>query len=76
MNLKRDLPHIPFVADFWSFADAGAALANLLVNYESAAKYDRLKYIETEGTTVDWRVEKMKLSKDQYLRQLSGSDLR
>ena len=24
------------------------------------AKYDRLKYIETEGTTVDWRVEKMK----------------
>ena len=65
MNLKRDLPHIPFVADFWSFADAGAALANLHVNYESAAKYDRLKYIETEGTTVDWRVEKMKLSKDK-----------
>ena len=65
MNLKRDLPHIPFVADFWSFADAGAALANLHANYESAAKYDRLKYIETEGTTVDWRVEKMKLSKDK-----------
>ena len=65
MNLKRDLPHIPFVADFWSFADAGAALANLHVNYESAPKYDRLKYIETEGTTVDWRVEKMKLSKDK-----------
>ena len=65
MNLKRDLPHIPFVADFWSFADAGAALANLHVNYESAAKYDRLTYIETEGTTVDWRVEKMKLSKDK-----------
>ena len=32
MNLKRDLPHIPFVAEnFWSFADAGAALANLHV---------------------------------------------
>ena len=65
MNLKRDLPHIPFAEDFWGFANAGVALADLHVNYESAAKYDRLKYIETEGTTVDWRVEKMKLSKDK-----------
>ena len=65
MNLKRDLPHIPFAEDFWGFANAGAALADLHVNYESVPKYDRLKYIETEGTTVDWRVEKMKLSKDK-----------
>ncbi len=65
MNLKRDLPHIPFAKDFWGFATAGAALADLHVNYESAPKYDGLKYIETEGMTVDWRVEKMKLSKDK-----------
>ena len=65
MNLKRDLPHIPFAEDFWGFANAGAQLADLHVNYESVPKYDRLKYIETEGTTVDWRVEKMKLSKDK-----------
>ena len=65
MNLKRDLPHIPFAEDFWGFATAGAALADLHINYESVPKYDKLKYIETPGMTVDWRVEKMKLSKDK-----------
>ena len=65
MNLKRDLPHIPFAEDFWGFATAGTALADLHVNYESAPKYDGLKYIETPGMRVDWRVEKMKLSKDK-----------
>ena len=65
MNLKRDLPHIPLTEDFWGFANAGAALADLHVNYESVPKYDKLKYIETPGMTVDWRVEKMKLSKDK-----------
>ena len=64
-NLKRDLPHIPFVEDFWGFSKAGAALADLHVNYESIPKYSGLKYIEIEGATVDWRVEKMKLSKDK-----------
>ena len=34
-NLKRDLPHIPFAKDFWGFAEAGARLADLHVNYES-----------------------------------------
>ncbi len=43
----------------------GAALADLHVNYESAPKYDGLKYIETPGMTVDWWVEKMRLSKDK-----------
>ncbi len=65
MNLKRDLPHIPFAEDFWGFATAGEALADIHVNYESAPKYDELKYIETPGMRVDWRVEKMKLSKDK-----------
>ena len=65
MNLKRDLPHIPFAEDFWGFANAGAALADLHVNYESAPKYDGLKYIETPGMPVDWQVEKMKLFKDK-----------
>ena len=65
MNLKRDLPHIPFAGDFWGFAKAGAALADLHVHYESVRKYNGLKYIETEGMPIDWRVEKMKLSKDK-----------
>ena len=64
-NLKRDLPHIPFAEDFWGFAKAGAELADLHINYESAPKYDRLGYIETPGMPVDWRVERMKFSKDK-----------
>ena len=64
-NLKRDLPHIPFAEDFWGFANAGTALADLHVNYESVPKYDKLKHIETPGMPIDWRVEKMKLSKDK-----------
>ena len=63
-NLKRNLPHIPFAEDFYGFADAGAELAKLHVNYESAPKYDGLRYI-VPGASIDWRVEKMKLSKNK-----------
>lgn len=51
--------------DFWGFAKAGAELADLHVNYESVPKYEGVRYIETEGMSVDWRVEKMRLSKDK-----------
>ena len=64
-NLKRDLPHIPFATDFWGFADAGARLANLHVTYESQPEYDKLKFVQTPDTPLDWCVEKMKLSKDK-----------
>ena len=74
MNLKRDLPHIPtplapldrgVASDFWGFATAGAALADLHVTYESAPTYDQLRQHETPGVPVDWNVEKMKFSKDK-----------
>ena len=65
MNLKRDLPHIPFAEDFWDFSKAGAALADLHINYESVPKDDGLEHIETPGMKVDWCVEKMRLSKDK-----------
>ena len=65
MNLKRDLPHIPFAEDFWGFAKAGEQLADLHVNYESVPKYDKLRKVETPGMQVNWDVEKMKLSKDK-----------
>ena len=64
-NLKRDLPHIPFVNDFWEFAKAGARLAGLHVNYESQPEYSDLKFIQNQKVPLDWRVEKMKLSKDK-----------
>ncbi|MDE0326439.1 MAG: DNA helicase, partial [Candidatus Poribacteria bacterium] len=65
MNLKRDLPHIPFAEDFWGFSKAGAALAALHINYESVPKYDKLRKVETPDMQVNWDVEKMKLSKDK-----------
>ena len=64
-NLKRDLPHIPFAKDFWGVAKAGAHLADLHVTYESQPEYDKLKFVQTPDVPLDWRVEKMKLSKDK-----------
>ena len=64
-NLKRDLPHIPYAEDFCGFADAGAQLANLHVNYESQPEYSDLKFIQNPEVPLNWRVEKMKFSKDK-----------
>ena len=63
MNLKRDLPHIPFAEDFWRFVAAGERLADIHVNYESQPEYDTLERIQTPP--LNWRVEKMKFSKDK-----------
>ncbi len=64
-NLKRDLPHIPFAQDFWGFANAGARLADIHVNYESQPEYDKLKFVQNPNVPLNWRVEKMKLAKDK-----------
>ena len=64
-NLKRDLPHIPFTPDFRGFADAGARLADLHITYEDQPEYDKLKFVQTPDVPLNWRVEKMKLSRDK-----------
>ena len=63
-NLKRELPRIPFAEDFWAFSNAGKKLAELHLNYESADEYP-LQIIEKEGEALDWKVLKMRLSKDK-----------
>ena len=63
-NLKRELPRIPFAPDFRAFAAAGARLAQLHVGYEEQPEYP-LTQVETPDMTLDWRVEKMRLSKDR-----------
>ncbi len=63
-NLKRELPRIPFAPDFRGFAEAGARLAELHVHYELQPEYP-LEKIDTPGERLNWRVEKMKLSKDK-----------
>ena len=63
-NLKRELPRVPFLPDIWSYVKTGRRLAEIHVSYEDQPEY-RLELIEKPGVTLDWRVEKMKLSKDK-----------
>ncbi len=64
-NLKRELPRIPFAADFRTFAAAGAELARLHLDYEKLEPYP-LQWLETPGVPLSYRVEdKMRLNKDK-----------
>ena len=63
-NLKRDLPRLPYAPDFWEFAKAGQRLGEIHVGYEDVDAYP-LRFVETPDTPLDWRVEKMRLSKDR-----------
>ena len=63
-NLKRELPRIPFAPDFRAFAETGARLADIHVNYEKQPEF-QLGQTETPDAPLDWRVEKMRLSRDK-----------
>ncbi len=63
-NLKRELPRIPLAPEFHPFAIAGKQLAEIHINYEKQPEY-RLKHLENKDLPIDWRVEKMRLSKDK-----------
>jgi predicted helicase len=67
-NLRRELPRIPLVGNdakvFHAYAEVGRKLADLHVNYESVAEYP-LQRIENPELPLDWRVKKMRLSKDK-----------
>jgi predicted helicase len=65
-NLSKELPRIPHVktaADFWAFSQAGRALAEYHLNYETVQPHPLT--IEAKGplTDDDYRVEKMKFAK-------------
>ena len=64
VNLKRDLPHLPFAKDFWEFVEAGRRLADIHVHYEDQPQY-KLDMIETPDMPLDWRVEQMRFSKNK-----------
>ena len=70
-NLKRELPRIPFAPDFRAYADAGARLAAIHVGYEEQPQYP-LQQVETPEMPLDWRVEKMRLSKDKTQLRYNG----
>ena len=58
------MPHIPFAPAFWEFVEAGRRLAEIHVHYEDQPKH-KLELIETEGMSLDWRVNQMRFSKDK-----------
>ncbi len=63
-TLRLELPRLPFALDFHAFAKAGKKLADLHVGYEDAKEYP-LTRRENPKAPLNWRVEKMKLSKDK-----------
>ena len=63
-NLRRELPRIPFAPDFGTFAKTGEKLAALHIGYESQKEF-KLKRVEAKGVKPNFRVERMKLSKDK-----------
>ncbi|ALG66435.1 type ISP restriction/modification enzyme [Beggiatoa leptomitoformis] len=61
-NLKRELPRIPLLSDFWAISRIGKQLAELHLNYETQAEYE----LEIDcPDRLDYRVEKMKFNKDK-----------
>ena len=71
-SLKRELPRIPFAPDFRAFASAGKQLARLHLEYEDLEPYD-LQWVESDAVPLSYRVERMKLSKDNTALMVNGS---
>ena len=64
VNLKRDLPHLPYASKFWEFVETGRRLADIHIHYENQPQY-KLDLIEAPDMPLDWRVAQMKFSKDK-----------
>lgn len=66
-NLSKEVPRIPCVkqaADFWAFSQAGRALAELHLNYETVQPYPLNIQHNGQLTDADYRVEKMRYGKN------------
>ncbi|MDP9268197.1 MAG: N-6 DNA methylase [Acidobacteriota bacterium] len=66
-NLKREIPRVPYAPkeSFGALVKAGKRLMEIHANYEDQPEYKKLKETEKAGAKLDWRVERMKLSKDK-----------
>lgn len=75
-NLAKELPRIPRVKtakDFFAFSNAGRALGELHVNYETVHMYEGVKIDtgEKELSDADYRVEKMRYGKNGKEKDLT-----
>jgi predicted helicase len=65
-NLKRELPRIPKLKEFWKVSHAGKKLAELHLNYENQAKYPLEEQIQSRFDFIElYRVEKMRFNKEK-----------
>ncbi|MFC9836509.1 DEAD/DEAH box helicase [Rhodococcus sp. NPDC127530] len=64
-NLKKMLPRIPQVKDFYGFSEAGRALSELHIGYENVAPYEDLTETATGAASAEelYRVQKMTFGK-------------
>jgi predicted helicase len=67
-NLRRELPRLPLLGKdaktFRAYVATGQKLADLHIHYEQAAEYP-LQRIENPEEKLNWRVEKMRLTRDK-----------
>jgi len=63
-NLKRDLPHVPYAPDFNAISELGKRLIEIHTEFDTQPEYP-LEKIETPGEALNWRVQRMRLSKDR-----------
>lgn len=67
-DLKKQLPRIPYAADFWAFSTAGRELAEWHLNYETVEPYPLHQGGELDlgggtGNAAHYRVQKMAFAK-------------
>jgi predicted helicase len=62
-DLKKMLPRIPFVQDFWAFSQARRELAQWHLNYETVQPYALTESVPLLDTEDLYRVQKMSFGK-------------
>jgi predicted helicase len=62
-DLKKMIPRIPYVTDFWGFSRGGRALADWHLGYESVDLWDLGGLPAAEASAGSLRVEKMRFAK-------------
>jgi predicted helicase len=62
-DLKKMLPRIPLVQDFWAFSQAGRELADWHIHYETIEPYPLTENVPLLETPDTYRVQKMQFAK-------------
>lgn len=66
-DLKKEIPRIPMLKDFWGYAKSGRELAELHLNYEKAVPFQVEETVKNNATATDnlYTVKKMRFGRDK-----------